>query len=173
MNIGVDITKFTKYIYALRKLNLFGLPIPDNCKEMEVCPVCHIYTPGVKLNLFASNLLHWLCRDGSSPSLSYIYPPVKLNLFGGRIVPAVQCFRPVNISLVLFNNDTPAHQVLVQFDADIASALETDFRIPLPQRLDEKSIPNNRPLPNAISNACACWASVMASVVGLRSCVKA
>ena len=56
------------------------------------------------------------------------------------VIPIVQYFRQINISLVLFDDDAPAHQVLVQFDADIASALETDFRIPLPQRLDEKSI---------------------------------
>ena len=51
----------------------------------------------------------------------------------GGVIPIVQGFRQINISLVLFGDDTPAHQVLVQFDADIAPTFETDFRIPLPQ----------------------------------------
>lgn len=110
---------------------------------------------------------------GSSPGLSYIYPPVKLNLFRDGIATVVQCFRPINVSLVILDDDAPAHQVLVQLDADIAPTLEADFRIPLPQRLDEKSVPHNRTVPKSYSNAFACWESVMASVVGLRSCVKA
>ena len=99
-------------------------------KGMEVCPVCHIYTPGVKLNLFAANLpMHgWQF----SKFILYI-PPVKLNLFGYGIIPVDKCFGPVNICLVFLDDYTPSHQVFVKFNADVPTPFEADFRIPLPQ----------------------------------------
>ena len=44
------------YIYAQRKLNLFISLVIHSKQGMQVCLVCHIYTPCVKLNLFAPDL---------------------------------------------------------------------------------------------------------------------
>lgn len=55
----------------------------------------------------------------ANPSLPYIYPPVKINLFGNGIISVVQRFRLINISLVFLDDYLSAHQILVQFCADM------------------------------------------------------